>query len=65
VVWQFWGRAAEGVLSLTAQGVFYCAQQFTRERIVSNSGCGWSGDSLAAKNGIYRGHDLFHSSIDV
>ncbi len=24
MVWQFWGRAARDVLSLTAQDVFYC-----------------------------------------
>jgi hypothetical protein len=29
VVWQFWGRAAEDVLSLNAQGVFSCPEQFT------------------------------------
>jgi len=26
VVWQFWGRAAEGVLSFTARDVFLCTK---------------------------------------
>ena len=38
MVWQFWGRAAEGVLSTKAQDVFHCAHGFTRSSVFAASG---------------------------
>ena len=66
MVWQFRGRAAEGALSLTAQGAFYCSQPFTdKPPSKLRSRRGRSGDPLGAKNRIHRGYDLVHGPVDV
>ena len=38
MVWQFWGRAAEGVLSFTAQGAFFIGAWHGRRQVASEAG---------------------------
>jgi len=65
VVWQFWGRAAKDVLSLSAQGVFLLLFDSACQEDFLSLVCGRRGDTLGPKNGIHRFHDLLHRAIDV